>query len=70
MYTTENYASKAALKRAVAAGEKVTTWQPGGMFPAATEGQIYLEGPHYPAPHRWYASARVTGGVIVPGSVK
>jgi hypothetical protein len=70
MYTTENYQSKAALKRAVAAGEKVSTFQAGGMFPPTTEGQISLEGPHYPAPHRWYASARVESGVIVPGSIR
>jgi hypothetical protein len=70
MYTTENFPSKAALKRAVAAGEEVKTFQPGGMFPPKTEGQIALEGPHYPAAHSWYASARVVDGVIVAGSVR
>jgi len=70
MYTTENFPNKAALKRAVAAGDKVQTWQPGGMFPAPTEGQIALEGPHFPAPHSWYATARIVDSVIVAGSVK
>lgn len=70
MYTVENFASKAALKRAIAAGRSVSTYQPGGMFPPTTDGQITLEGPHYPAPHSWYASARVVDGVIVPGSVR
>ena len=70
MYTVTNFPSKTALKRAVADGEQVQTWQPGGMFPPTTEGQIALEGPHYPAPHSWYASALVVGGVIVPGSVR
>jgi hypothetical protein len=70
MYTTENFPSKAALKRAVAAGREVKTWQPGGMFPPKTEGQVALEGPHYPAAHSWYASARVVDGVIVAGSVR
>jgi len=70
MYTTTNYPSKAALKRAIAAGEAVHTYQPGGMFPATLNGPIALEGPHYPKPHTWYASAVVENGYIVPGSVK
>ncbi len=69
MYTTTNYESKKALKEAVASGVQVEVFQPGG-FPATTEGTVYLEGPHYPKPHTWYASAKVVGGIIVPGSVK
>ncbi len=65
MYTTTNYKSKAALKRALAAGEVVTTFQPGGMFEAKQDGRITLEGPHYPAPHTWYASATIVDGYIV-----
>ena len=65
MYTVTNYPSKAALKRAVAAGEAVDTFQPGGFFPAKTDGRIALEGPHYPAAHTWYAQATVKGGAIV-----
>ena len=70
MYTVTNYPSKAALKRAVAAGEAVDTFQPGGFFPAKTDGRISLEGPHYPKPHTWYAQAVIVDGVVVPGSVK
>jgi len=55
MYTTKNFKTKKALKEALAAGEIVTVYQPGGMFPARP-GKITLEGPHYPAPHTWYAS--------------
>ena len=69
MYTTTNYPSKAALKRAIAAGESVETYQPGAS-PATLNGPIALEGPHYPRPHTWYASAVVADGFIVPGSVK
>ncbi len=65
MYTTVNYKTKKALKEAVAAGIKVSTYQPGGMFPATREGAITLEGPHYPAPHTWYAEAVVHDGIIV-----
>ena len=70
MYTVENFKSKKALKEAVNSGKQVETFQPGGMFPAKRDGAIALEGPHYPEPHRWYASAVVKDGVIVKGSVK
>lgn len=64
MYTDRNFKTKKALKQAVADGEKVTVYQPGA-FPAATEGAITLEGPHYPEPHRWYAQAIIADSVIV-----
>ena len=70
MYTVENFGSKKALKEAVAAGLRVETYQPGGMFPATRDGAITLEGPHYPKPHRWYANAVVKDGIIVLGSVR
>ena len=66
MYTDTNYKTKRALKEAVAAGTEVTYYQPGpfaGNEPS--DGTIYLEGPHYPEPHRWYAQATVRGGVVV-----
>jgi len=70
MYTGQNFKTKKALKEAVASGKQVDTFQPGGMFPATRDGKISLEGPHYPAPHTWYASAVVKDGIIVAGSVK
>ena len=66
MYTDTNYKTKKALRLAVAAGKRVTYYQPGpfgGNEP--DDGTIYLEGPHYPAAHTWYAQATVEGGVIV-----
>lgn len=66
MYCTINFKTKADLKRAVANGAKVTYFQPGpfgGKEPK--DGTIYLEGPHYPEPHRWYAQAEVRDGIIV-----
>jgi hypothetical protein len=70
MYTARNFKSKKALKEAVAAGEKITVFQPNDMFgnPAAApdySGRITLEGPHYPEPHRWYASAILENGYVV-----
>jgi len=70
MYTTINFKTKKALREAVANGEKVTIYQPGGIFdppeadPSYT-GVAYLEGPHYPAPHTWYAEATLKDGVVV-----
>jgi hypothetical protein len=64
-YTTENYKSKKALREALAAGVEVTCYQPGGMFPCPTDGQISLEGPHYPKPHTWYASGVMEGGKLI-----
>ena len=70
MYSVINFKSKKALKEAVANGQRVETYQPGGMFESQRDGSICLEGPHYPEPHRWYASAVIKDGVVVPGSVK
>lgn len=66
MYTTTNFKTKKALKEALAAGRKLTYFQPGpfgGNEPK--DGTIYLEGPHYPEPHKWYAQAEVKDRVIV-----
>jgi len=70
MYTDINFKTKKQLKEAVAAGKQVSTFQPGEIFKAQTDGKITLEGPHYPKPHSWYASAIIKDGIIVPGTVK
>lgn len=69
-YTVKNYRTKKALKEALARGETVEVFQPGPWGPNVSDGRWALEGPHYPEPHRWYASANVKDGAIVPGSVK
>lgn len=66
MYTTRNFKTKKELKEAVARGEIVTVFQPGPFgdgYPI--EGIVYLEGPHYPEPHRWYARAWLKDSRIV-----
>lgn len=63
MYVRPNLPSKAALKRALAAGETVTVFSPG-PFPCPSEGTVTIEGPHYPKPHTWYARVAVTGGKV------
>ncbi len=65
-YTDRNFKTKKALKEAVASGEDITVFQPGpfgGNLP--TDGTVYLEGPHYPAPHSWYAQATLKDGKVV-----
>ena len=66
LYTVENFKTKKALKEAVAAGKEVRYFQYGpfgGNEPQ--NGKIFLEGPHYPQPHTWYATAEAKDGVIV-----
>ena len=70
MYTMTNFKTKKQLKETVARGQKLRIYQPGGMFnppecmPDYT-GTVYLEGPHYPKPHTWYAQVELKDGIIV-----
>lgn len=63
-YADVNFKTKKALKEAVAAGEEVGIFNPG-LGVAPTDGDASLEGPHFPAPHSWYARVRVANGVVV-----
>jgi hypothetical protein len=64
MYTDKNFKSKAELKRALAAGERITCHSPG-PFPCPRDGRVSLEGPHYPKPHTWYTEGMLKEGVLV-----
>jgi hypothetical protein len=64
MYTEINFKTKKALKEAFKAGQQIRVFQPGGIFPGKTDGTVALEGPHYPAPHTWYAQAEIKDGII------
>lgn len=64
MYTRTNFKTKKALKDAVKAGERVTLFAPG-MGSPAVNGTEYVEGPHYPKPHSWYAQVEMKDGVVV-----
>ena len=64
-YTERNFRTKADLKRALAAGESIAVFQPGPFGPAVSDGTIYLEGPHFPAPHTWYAQGQLKNGKLV-----
>jgi hypothetical protein len=66
MYVEPNFKTKKAAREAIKNGERVTIFQPGpfgGDEPQ--DGEVSLEGPHYPEPHKWYARAVVKGGAVV-----
>jgi hypothetical protein len=66
MYCEINFKSKKALKEAVAAGQAVGVFQAGPFGSGDySNGQFAVEGPHYPEPHRWYATVKVQEGKIV-----
>lgn len=70
MYTDRNFKTKADLKHALKSGACIGVFQPNDMFGAGDKVQIgehivSLEGPHYPQPHRWHATAHVVDGRIV-----
>ncbi|MFA6270666.1 MAG: hypothetical protein WC657_05685 [Candidatus Paceibacterota bacterium] len=64
MYTTRNFKNKKALKDAVKAGEQVRLYSPGFGSPKEN-GVEFVEGPHYPEPHKWYAEVTVKDGIVV-----
>ena len=62
-YVSPNFKTKKALREAVAAGEKVTVFSPG---PFPIQGNSHsIEGPHYPAPHSWYARVETDANGLV-----
>lgn len=68
MYTIENFKTKKALKEAIIAGKLVGIYQPGFLDNTdytKFSGTVTLEGPHYPASHKWYARAKIENGYIV-----
>ena len=66
MYSDRNFKTKKALKEAVLSGRAIGVFQPGpfGGNPP-TDGKVSIEGPHYPEPHRWYASVTLENGRII-----
>lgn len=72
-YTVINFKTKKALKEAVSGsivGQNgvgpITCYNPGlGPDLSNYTGKVYLEGPHYPAAHTWYAEAELKNGVVI-----
>ncbi len=64
MYTVINFKTKKQLKEAVLSGKKIEIYAPGLDTPAFN-GTEYLEGPHYPEAHKWYATVEMKNGIII-----
>lgn len=65
-YTRYNFKTKKALLEALKAGHQIAVYQPSpfGDQPVP-DGTVYLEGPHYPEPHRWYAKGMCKNGILL-----
>jgi hypothetical protein len=65
-YTTINFKKKRELIQAVEAKRNIMIYSPG-MGPDYTRftGKATVEGPHYPAPHTWYAEVWLENGIVV-----
>lgn len=64
MYVEPNFKNKKALKEAIGKGEAVFVFSPG-PFPCPQNGQVSVEGPHYPEPHKWYGTVIVKDGMVI-----
>jgi hypothetical protein len=62
-YVSPNFAKKKDLKEAVKQGRRVTVFSPG-PFGCQQNGVEYIEGPHSPKPHSWYAKVAVEDGIV------
>ena len=77
-YTVVNFKTKKALKAALTEwantdpsdhnriGKAIYCYNPGlGPDLSNYSGKVYLEGPHYPEAHKWYAQAELVNGIVV-----
>lgn len=63
MYVYGNPKTKKALKELVASGDAVV-FDPG-IQSGKTDGEVSVEGPHYPKAHTFYARVLIKDRVIV-----
>lgn len=64
-YVDPNFKTKKALKEAIANGDDIVVYEPGLGGPVPQDGTVYLEGPHYPEPHKWYGRGTMKNGKLV-----
>jgi hypothetical protein len=65
MYVNPNVKTKKAFREHVAEGKDVALFQPGLGGPPPRNGKAFIEGPHYPEPHTWYAEVTIVDGRVV-----
>ena len=64
-YVYPNFRTKKRLKDAVALMRQVQVFDPGPFDREYQDGVFFVEGPHFPEPHRWYAQVTVKDGKVV-----
>lgn len=64
-YVIPNYKTKKELKEALKNGVNVRVFQPAGIGEIPQNGDVSLEGPHFPKPHTWYAEGTMENGKLV-----
>jgi hypothetical protein len=69
MYTEKDFKSKKELKNAVAkyhaSGETAVRIYAPGLGTPVENGSETLCGPHFPAPHKWYATVTMKDGIVI-----
>jgi hypothetical protein len=63
-YVRPDFTTKKALREDPRHRASQSSYEPGlGSVP--DNGTVYLEGPHYPKPHRWYAKGTMKNGILI-----
>jgi hypothetical protein len=63
-YTVQNFPSAKAVREALKSGP-LPLYQPGPFGPSVPDGLVFLEGPHYPQPHKWYLAGIAKNNLLV-----
>jgi hypothetical protein len=64
MYCTYNFKTKRDFKDALKNGMSLTLYAPSLGQPKEN-GPEFVEGPHYPEPHKWYAEVEMKDGKVI-----
>jgi len=65
-YVYPNFKTKKSLKEAVKRGDSLIVKEQTPFGEQLIEnGVAFLEGPHFPSPHSWYAKAFLKEGKII-----
>jgi hypothetical protein len=62
-YINGNPKTKKAAKELVKQGG-ASCFEPGPFGEIPYNGETYVEGPHYPQPHKWYGKVTIVNGKI------
>ena len=65
MYTKKDYITKKELIADFKNGIPIRIYNPGPFGDAPRNGEVFLEGPHYPRPHKWYVRAIMKDGKVI-----